>query len=131
MEHWESMVVISTSPQMKSNLRGEKLWVWDKVSLNLFSRLISYNKLLWPKYVYVYIIWVKIICQFVCVTYSIMCIYNKDVSLSMVTSMVPSNVPLMIKSDVEREREREREIIRIESVFSVCMYLFLVLRWFI
>ena len=49
----------------------------------------------------------------------------------MVTSMVPSNVPLMIKSDVEREREREREIIRIESVFSVCMYLFLVLRWFI
>ena len=42
-------------------------------------------------------------------TYSIMFIYNKDVSLSMVTGVVPGNAPSMIELDVERERERERE----------------------
>ena len=57
-------------------------------------------------------------------TYSIMFIYNKDVSLSMVTGVVLGNAPSMIELDVERERERERESVCVCVCVCVfqCMY---------
>ena len=51
-------------------------------------------------------------------TYSIMFIYNKDVSLSMVTGVVPGNVPSMR----ERERERERVCVCVCMCVFQCMY---------